>query len=82
MFGKGQIQPPQPKIIHDIKDLKSASADSVFGVAFYINTTSTFDESTMWNSGNRCPRWAHVPSLAISGAHMPTGQRMAGCSVL
>ncbi len=52
-FGNAGCEPPQPKIIHDIKDLKSASADSVIDVAFYINTTSTFDESIMWNSGIR-----------------------------
>ncbi|SDK84748.1 hypothetical protein SAMN04488026_105615 [Aliiruegeria lutimaris] len=74
-FGNAGCEPPQPETLHDIKDLKSASADSVFDVAFYINTTSTFDESTMWNKGNRGPRRSHVPWPASSGSLIASSKR-------
>ncbi|RYH06632.1 hypothetical protein EU800_23140 [Tropicimonas sp. IMCC6043] len=46
MFDNAGCEPPQPKIKNNFKDLKSASADQVFDVVFYINAISTFGESS------------------------------------
>jgi len=53
LFDNAGCEPPQPKFQNNIKDLKSASADQVFDGAFYINATSTFDESSRRNRRNR-----------------------------